>query len=70
MRVPGFPFVLVARIRAFDQQGLWLHFDGDGEDFLAVHIVNMGALVIAPADMKPDAVRRNVGERVIERFDL
>ena len=67
---PGFPLVLVTWIRAFDEQRHRLHFDRDRKYLHAIHVIDVRALVVAPADVQADAVRGNVGERVIQRLDL
>jgi hypothetical protein len=65
---PRLPFMFVARVRAFDEQRHRLCSNSNREDPPAVHVVDVRALIIAPADMHPDAIRRNVRERMIESF--
>src|SRR5262245_32752207 len=71
-RVPGpdFPFVLVARIGAFDQERRWLCPEHGRQNHLQRNVVCVGALVIAPAHVHPHPVGRNIGDRCIQRIDM
>ena len=44
--------------------------EDDVDDVLERHVVVVGPLVVAPADVHADAVRRHAGEGVVERLDV
>ncbi len=62
-------FVLVARIRAFDQIGLRLDLQQQVDDALELEVESMRAVPAAPAQMIAHAIFRNIAQRMIERLD-
>jgi hypothetical protein len=67
---PCFPFVFVARVRGFDKQSHGLRFQSDGKDLHAVHIMDVRAFIVAPADVQPNAIGWDIRQSVIEGFHL
>jgi hypothetical protein len=68
--LPDFPFMLVAGVGAFDEHAHRLRFEGNGEDGREREVVDMGTFIVAPADVETNAIGGNVGEGVIERFEV
>src|SRR6267143_4301608 len=64
------PLVLVARIGALEGQGLGLGLQRDRQELAQRDVPVVRPLVIAPAEVQPHAVRRDVAERVVERLDV
>jgi hypothetical protein len=54
-------FVLVARVAQGQRERPHLRAEHDGEHRLQGDVVDMGAVVVAPAEMEPDAVGRDAG---------
>ena len=68
--LPHAPFVLVARIGAFDDEGADLHAEDEIDDVLERHVGGVRAGPAAPADVIADAVRRQAFDRLVEHLDL
>ena len=59
---PHLPFMLVARIGAFDDIGADFHAEDEIDDVLQRHVGGVRARPAAPADVIADAVRRHAGD--------
>jgi flagellar P-ring protein precursor FlgI len=60
----------VARVRALEQERLRVHSQNEVDDAFERNVVMVRTLVVAPAEVQADAVRRHVGERMVERLDV
>ena len=67
---PDPPFVLVARIGAFDDEGADIHAEDEIDDVFERHVGGVRPGPTAPADVIADAVRRQAFDRVVEHLDL
>src|SRR5262249_50243267 len=63
------PFVGVARVGGFEGDPVWPGCKDDVDDVRQRHIVVVRTLVVAPAQMQAQLVRRNIGQGMIERLD-
>ena len=68
--LPNRPLVGVARIGGLQRNALDLCAENDADDLAEIDVVGVRALVIAPADVHANLVRRYLGERVIEHVDV
>src|SRR5882672_4684407 len=64
------PFVLVTRVRALEGQGLGPRLQGDRQELSQRDIPVMRPLVVAPAEVKANAIGGNVAQRMVERLDV
>src|SRR2546427_2297028 len=64
------PFVLVTPVRALEGQGLGPRLQGDRQELSQRDIPVMRPLVVAPAEVKANAVGGNVAQRMVERLDI
>ena len=64
------PLVAVARVRRLELDRVRLRLPHHVDDVLERHVVVMRTGIIAPAEMHPDLLGRNVHERPVERFDI
>src|SRR5881397_1336106 len=66
---PHAPLVLVAWVGRFERVGLRAHRQDQVDEVAQREIVLVRTVVTAPADVKADALGRNVAQRVVERLD-
>src|SRR5216684_5083847 len=64
------PFVGVARVSRLEREAARLGQEDHVDDVLERHVAMMRALVIAPAQMEAQLLRRDVGDGVVERLDV
>jgi len=64
------PFMRVARVRSLELDRRWPRCKRDIDDLGEWHVAMVRPLVIAPAQMHPHALRRDRGERMIQRLDM
>ena len=62
--------MLVARIGRLDHQRRRFRLQEDRRNFRQRNVVIVRAFVIAPADMKPHALGRDVAHRVVQHLDM
>ena len=67
--LPLLPLVLVARIGGLERIGAGADLEDDVDDVLELHVVDARAHVDAVAGVEANAVRRDSGERRVERLD-
>ena len=69
-RFPYPPFMLVARIGAFDDIGPDFHAQDQIDNVLKRHVAGVRSGPASPANVIADAVGRQPGDRLIEHIDL
>jgi hypothetical protein len=66
---PDAPFVLVARVGRLNRVGAGPHFQNKVHNRLERRVGSMGHMPAPKADVIADAVFRNAGQRMVQRFD-
>ena len=64
------PLMFVARIGPFQRNGLWPGFEHNAQNVFEGNITMVGAFIVAPAQVEPHAVWRQITQGMIEGFNI
>src|ERR1051326_610736 len=67
---PHGPLMLMPRVGGFERNGLGFDAKNGFEHLVERNVMGVRALVIAPANVDAQAIRRDIGDRAVERFQV